>query len=191
MASVDTLPNGLVRKSDEVFLASGPVCSLGAAHIAFLEQAVRSAPRGRVRINLHGNGQDSLHQMLIALVPQSYIRPHKHPGKSESFHIIKGLVDVVVFDEQGDISDVVTLCGDGTQGDICYRMSQPLYHTLLIHSDMLVLHEITDGPFVPDGSVFASFSPEEQDAAAATSYASQLRLRVSEFKKQHGLSDRH
>ena len=40
-----------------------------------------------------------------------------------------------------------------------YRLDSPRYHTLLIHSPMLVIHETTDGPFDPKMSDFASFSP--------------------------------
>lgn len=36
--------------------------------------------------------------MLIVMAKGSYIRPHKHKNKSESFHIIEGLLDVIVFD---------------------------------------------------------------------------------------------
>lgn len=42
-----------------------------------------------------------------------------------------------------------------------YRMSQPFFHTLLIKSDILVVHEITNGPFVKDETLFGTFAPNE------------------------------
>src|SRR5438105_4034365 len=78
----------LVQQSPEVFLAEGPIGTIGAEDIEVLRQAVRKTPKRRVRINAHPGSDDELHEMIIAIEPGSYIRPHKHPGKSEAFHII-------------------------------------------------------------------------------------------------------
>jgi hypothetical protein len=56
-------------------------------------------------------------------------------------------------------------------------MSSPHYHTLLIRSDILVVHEITNGPFVVGATVFAPFAPEEGNAATAH-YMAELDRRV-------------
>src|SRR6266567_7600910 len=103
----------LVQQSPEVFLAEGPIATIGAEEIEVLRQAVRNTPKRRVRINAHPGGSDELHEMIIAIEPGSYIRPHRHPGKSEAFHIIEGQVDIVVFTEQGDIERVVSLAAKG------------------------------------------------------------------------------
>jgi cupin fold WbuC family metalloprotein len=134
------------------------------------------SPKGRARINAHPSADDALHEMLIAIRPESYIRPHKHPGKSEAFHIIEGAVDIVVLDDLGEICEVVPLAKDGS-GAFYYRMSRPRFHTLLIKSDILVVHEITNGPFVPGATVFAPFAPEE-GTIAAVHYISELDRRV-------------
>jgi len=46
---------------------------------------------------------------LIVLSGNTYIRPHKHLAKSESFHVIEGLVDIVILDDQGAITEVIQL----------------------------------------------------------------------------------
>lgn len=177
---IETPPTGIERVNAEVYRVPGPVGVVNRAHTAFLNVATRSAPRGRVRINMHGDGSDSLHQMIITMSPKSYIRPHKHPGKIESFHIIDGALDVVVFDNEGEIVRIVPMSSDPARGDaICYRMSEPLYHTLIIRSATLTIHEITNGPFVPGGSIFAPFSPEEGDAEAVSAYLADLRDRLA------------
>ena len=182
-APIEWEPPGLTRQSAEVFLAPGSVNQITPAHIAFLKRAAVDAPRHRARINLHGNSADSLHQMIIAIRSNSYIRPHKHLGKCESFHIVSGSMDVVVFTEEGDVSHVISLSADA-QGDArIYRMSDSLFHTLIIHSDIVVLHEITNGPFVLNGAIFAPFSPPEGDEAAIAIFTAELRRRVDEFKK--------
>src|SRR4051812_4507478 len=103
----------LTQKSPEVFLTQGAIATVGPDDIATLRAAVAKTPKRRARINAHPGGDDLLHEMIIAIEPGSYIRPHKHPGKSEAFHIIEGAVNIVVFDERGDIDQVVSLSAQG------------------------------------------------------------------------------
>jgi len=114
-------------------------------HGQVLRQAVSKTPKRRVRINAHKGSEDELHEMIIAIEPGSYIRPHKHPGKSEAFHIIEGEVDIVVFSEDGSIEQIVSLAEKGGPHPFYYRMSTAYFHTLIIRSDLLVVHEITNG----------------------------------------------
>jgi cupin fold WbuC family metalloprotein len=169
----------LARHSADVFLARGPIAPIGHEEIAFLKAAVAASPKGRVRINLHPDGDDRLHEMFIAIRPESYIRPHKHLGKSEAFHLVYGAVDVIVFEDDGEIREIVRLAAADPELPFYYRMSGPLFHTLIIRSDVLVVHEITNGPFRPEETLFASFAPEDRDGAAVEAYEAALGGRVA------------
>ncbi len=176
----------LTKKSAEVYLAEGPIARLGQEDVLLLRQGAADSPRGRVRINVHPSEDDMLHEMFIAIRQDSYIRPHLHPGKSEAFHIVQGEVDIVVFQEDGSVREVVPL-GDGHSGRaFYYRMSQPFFHTLLIRSDILIVHEITTGPFLRGGTRFAPFAPEEGDAGGVAHYLRQLQSQVASLKKGSG-----
>jgi cupin fold WbuC family metalloprotein len=169
----------LVQKSPEVFLAEGPISAVGKSELDTLKAAVKASAKRRARINTHPDGEDALHEMIIAIDPSSYIRPHKHPGKSEAFHIVEGEVDIVVFKDDGEIEQVVALGAPGSGRSFYYRMSKPFFHTLIIRSDVLIVHEITNGPFRPQGTVFADFAPEDSDTQKAEAYQADLVLRVA------------
>ena len=167
----------LIAITPEVYRAPGPVTALGRAELDLLREVVASSARGRVRINLHPDNNDPLHEMFIAIRADSYIRPHRHAGKSESFHLVEGEADVVVFDETGNITHVVTLGGE--DGARYYRLSAPLFHTLVIHSPLLIVHETTNGPFAPDATEFAAFAPADSaDPATIASWQTSLMQRV-------------
>jgi cupin fold WbuC family metalloprotein len=158
----------------EVYVADEPIARIGPADIAFLKERLKEAPRGRVRICVHASNSDLLHEMIIALDRSTYIRPHKHPAKSESFHLIEGAVDVVAFDDGGQIREVIQL-GEPTSGrSFFYRMSGPVFHTLIIRSELLILHETTNGPFQKGDAVFADWAPAETEPAAAGAYMAGL-----------------
>jgi len=169
----------LVQKSPEVFLAEGPISEVGDNEINTLKAAVKASAKKRARINAHPDGDDALHEMIIAIDHTSYIRPHKHPGKSEAFHIVEGEVDIVVFRDDGEIHQIVPLGAPGSGRAFYYRMSKPFFHTLVIRSDTLIVHEITNGPFRPEGTIFADFAPEDSETGKAEAYQADLLRRVA------------
>jgi cupin fold WbuC family metalloprotein len=159
--------------SKEVFVTDEPIVRVSRREIEFLKERVRLAPRGRVRLCAHASNDDPLHEMMIVLSRETYIRPHKHHDKSESFHVIEGRVDLVILDDHGAVTKVLEL-GDLASGRSFYhRLSQPLFHTLLIRTELLVIHETTNGPFKPGDAILAPWAPEE-GAAAARGYVEEL-----------------
>jgi len=172
--------------NDEVFAADDRIVRLGAAQVAFLCEHAAASPRRRARICAHRGNDDSLHEMLIAVCADSYIRPHKHPNKIESFHIISGSVDVVLLDEAGEIVEVIEL-GDLASGKpFYYRLADSLFHTLLIRNGVLVMHEVTNGPFVANETVLAPFAPPEGRLDDALDYLTGLKRAVARHRYSLG-----
>lgn len=176
----------LHKVNDEVFVAEEQIVRLGEQQIAFLKRQAASNARGRARICAHKTNEDALHEMVIAISAQSYIHPHKHLGKSESFHVIEGKVDVVMFDDRGGIVDIIELGEAGSGRDFYYRLSDSAFHTFLIRTDFLVVHEVTNGPFVRDKTVLAPFAPSEERLAKARAYMQELATRAVEFRRAAG-----
>ena len=94
-------------------------------------------------------------------------------------HVIEGIVDVVLFDDTGHIAEIINM-GDYSSGrKFYYRISDPIYHTLLIHSDFLVFHETTNGPFSSNSLMLAPWSPnEKENPTAAVEYSETLMQQV-------------
>ncbi len=160
--------------NEEVFLATGPIVRLGIHAVEWIKGKALHNRRGRARICAHPNNLDPLHEMLIAIRSDSYIQPHRHLNKTESFHLIEGEGDVVIFDDMGAIADVVQLRKDR---HFYYRLNTSQYHTLLIRTPLLVIHEVTNGPFDPLSSDFAPFAPAET-SPLVPEYMNQLKQRV-------------
>jgi cupin fold WbuC family metalloprotein len=173
----------LHKASEEVYIALDPIVRMGAEEVAFVKDTARRSPRKRARICAHRSNDDKLHEMLIAIAADSYIRPHRHFGKSESFHIVEGEVDVAVFDDGGALTDVIELGAPGSGRAFFYRLSESAFHTLLIRSDVLVMHEVTNGPFDPKQSSPAPFAPPEDQLAAARQYMQRVGDQVAQFRR--------
>jgi len=89
------------------------------------------------------------------------------------------LEDVVVFDNSGKVIDVVELGDVSTGKNFYYRLSDCLFHTLLIYSDFLIVHETTNGPFVENETILATFAPPESCPNEALAYIADVGRAVT------------
>ena len=169
--------------NEEILFTADDIVKVDANDIEELKQKARLNPRRRVRLCAHKNPDDILHEMLIVHEKSCYIQPHKHIGKTESFHIIEGLVDIILFDEDGQINKIIPM-GDCASGrKFFYRLPSSHYHTLMIQSDVLVFHEITNGPFRPEDTVWASWAPEETNENEVSQYMKFIANSIDENSK--------
>lgn len=168
----------LRRFSEEVLYTEDDLVGLDSKGIEYLKEQALGTTRERMRICAHQDMADTLHEMMIVHHKGAFVRPHKHLGKIESCHIIEGEVDLVVYDDDGAVTDVVRM-GDYASGKTFYhRMSEPRFHTLLIHSDVLVFHEITNGPFDRSATAFPAWAPEETDLEGVRQFMEDLAQSV-------------
>ena len=156
---------------------SYPVC-IGSEEVDFLKSEVGSTETRRTRICAHEDIEDKLHEMFIALSSETYIRPHKHLRKSESLHVVEGLADAVFFDENQNITQIIQLSPYGARKNFYYRIKDPVYHTLVLHTEMFIFHETSCGPFVREDTEFAPWAPGEDDTEAVKKYMKELKETV-------------
>lgn len=164
--------------SDEVFQAVGGVVAVSAADVAAVTAKGTTNPRKRARLCAHPGPADRLHEMLIVLDRGTYIRPHRHAGKSESFHVIEGELDVVIFTENGDVRDVVRMGPYSSGKAFFYRLAEPCFHAVLVRSPFALFHETTNGPFDRTDTEFAPWAPAE-GAPEVAAFVEQLRHRTA------------
>lgn len=111
--------------------------------------------RKRAVLRLHKH-HEPVQRMLNAMIPGTYITPHKHenPDKVELFNILKGRIAVLQFDEVGEVEGVVILEAQGNNriADIPART----YHTLIALEPSASL-EIIQGPY--DAKTHKHFAP--------------------------------
>jgi len=165
--------------NDEVLFADEAVVRVGPAEIELVKRQAALSARRRARLCLHRDEREPVHEMLIALDATGYVRPHKHVGRGESFHVVEGVADVVLFDEAGRVVETIRLAATG-DGVRIYRLNESRFHTVLVRSPVFVVHETTAGPFERSDTLFASWAPEEGDAAAIASFLTGIEKQLAE-----------
>lgn len=135
--------------------------------VRFLKQRAQNSPLRRSRFCLHRSPDDQVHEMIIVLCRDVLFPPHRHLAKTESFHMIEGFLDVVLFGDLGAPEQAIHMGPLGTGTNFCYRLCVPQFHAILPRSEFVVMHETTTGPFVQGDAEFAPWAPTEPNALRA------------------------
>ena len=129
------------------------------------------SPRRRLNYNFHQTAADNPHRFLNVLLHGTYIRPHRHlfPPKSETFLVLEGVADVILFDDGGAITARYSLGADTSDGRLWGVDLPPgVWHTVLARSERAVCFEVKPGPWEPaSDKEFATWAPLEGSPEAA------------------------
>jgi cupin fold WbuC family metalloprotein len=142
-----------------VFETEADPVVVSAHDIAELIAAARQAPMGRARLLLHPDREDTLHEMVIALPPDSCDHPHINSKSGKSFLALSGQFAVMVFSEDGaDIRPIILSADSRWPGARLARLRRPAWHTIIPLAGDTVFLETIIGPFT--GNQFAPWFPD-------------------------------
>lgn len=129
-----------------------------------LEEASQN-PRLRKNLNLH-HQSDPVQRFFNALIPGTYVRPHRHatPPKTETMILIKGKMVVVIFDEKGKILEKIEISKEGQR--LAIDFPPHVWHSVYA-LEPTVFFECKMGPYIPTNDKdFATWAPEENTKEA-------------------------
>ena len=120
--------------------------------------------RLRMNYNFHKKLEEPLNRMLNALEPNTYLRPHRHisPPKAESSIVLRGELDFLFFDDDGNLLQRETL--NSTIGNHGIDIPAGIWHSIIVKETGTVIFEVKEGPFTPlMPEEFAPWSPSVND----------------------------
>jgi cupin fold WbuC family metalloprotein len=134
-----------------------------------------ASPRRRKNRNFHPTDSHPGHRLLNAMQPDSYIPPHRHldPNKDETFMVLRGLLGLVLFDDDGGIVRCVKVGAGGTALGV--DIPHGTWHTAVALEPDTVFLEAKAGPFLPlTAEEKAPWAPPE-NASGAAAYLDSLK----------------
>ena len=146
-------------------------------------RAARSSPRKRAHFILH-QPEDPVQRMVNAILPGSYIPPHKHqnPDKIELFAILKGQVAALKFTSDGKIDKIHLLDESGPIKIV--DIKPRIYHGFIALKPSALL-EIIQGPYRrATHKHWPDWSPREDDPKAAA-FLKNLEHQVKTYLDTH------
>lgn len=151
--------------------------TITAETLADLRRQARASERQRAHLNVHDSPQAPVQRLFIAMEPDTYIRPHRHPrpGKWEFFVLLEGEIDLLVFDEDGVLQQRTVLSAGDTRA---VELPPGTWHTYVAQATGTVVLEVKEGPYLPTPAEdFASWAPVENTSAAGDCLAWLRRAR--------------
>lgn len=159
-----TLPLILIKSLNIYFVVmiSGE-CSMKLVTSRMLDDLIARAgetTRLRTNYNIHESLSDPVQRLFVAAGRHSYFRPHRHVGKSEFAIVLRGLFDVILFDDDGVVTERTAIGPD--TGILGLEIPADQCHTWIPMAEQSLFFEVKQGPYDPSTSlVFAPWSPEE------------------------------
>ena len=131
----------------------------------------KQSERKRFPKILHEKG-DYNNRVINFVLEDSYMQPHLHPGeeKIEKMYLLKGSFALILFDDEGEISETVML-EKGKRESI--DVPAFTWHTYVMLTKEVVIYETMEGVYEPSTwKKMASWAPEENEEVARKYHAS-------------------
>lgn len=142
-----------------------------------LSQQARLSPRLRANHNLHEELSDPIQRLAIAMEPDTFVRPHRHPQTWEMLTALRGRFVVLFFDDAGAVVSRTVL------GEECCVIELPAntWHAVRSLDRGGVIFEVKHGPYTPlTQADFAPWCKTDEGAEATQMNAWYIRAKVGD-----------
>lgn len=113
----------------------------------YVSAQAKDSPRLRQAMDLRNSPEDSSQRMLNALELGTVMPIHRHHCSSETVVVLRGKIEWVFFDDEGNITERVTLDANGDLRML--NVEKDRWHSLVCLESGSVLFESKDGPYHP------------------------------------------
>lgn len=110
------------------------------------EQAQQS-DRLRMNYNLHTSLDAKAQRLFNALEPGTILPIHRHKATAETYILVRGRLEVILYDDDKNIVEQHTL--DLNEGKFGYHIPPGQWHTVEALETGTVIFEVKDGPYAP------------------------------------------
>lgn len=112
-----------------------------------LSAQAKANPRLRQAMDLRNSSDDLSQRILNALEPGTVMPIHRHHSSSETVVVLRGKIEWIFYDNEGDETERVTLEANGEHRML--NVEKDRWHSLICLESGSVLFETKDGPYHP------------------------------------------
>lgn len=114
-----------------------------------ITEKAQASPRLRMNHNLHRHLDSQAQRLFNALEPGTVLPIHRHRLSDETYILIRGCLNVLLYDDQGNLTESVTL--DSLTDTFGVHIPAGTWHTVDVLEPGTVIFEVKDGPYMPLG----------------------------------------
>ncbi|MEA4935065.1 hypothetical protein SDC9_93690 [bioreactor metagenome] len=105
------------------------------------------SPRLRMNYNLHASLEDKVQRLLNAMEPGTELPIHRHRHTDETYILLRGKINVKVFNDQKELIQVINL--NPLEGKYGISIPANHWHTVEVLEKGTVIFELKEGPYSP------------------------------------------
>lgn len=133
----------------------------------------QASPRLRMNYNFHASLDAPIHRLLNALEPGTYLPPHRHTDKEETYVVLRGSLLAFFYDNSGNITEKVDL--NPSAGVYGLEIPAGTWHSIISLETGTVIFEIKSGPYCPlPPEDIAPWAPAPSDVEGAAVFMKQM-----------------
>ncbi len=106
--------------------------------------------RLRMNLNLHNSHDDEVQRLLNALEPGTKMPVHRHKDTEETYVILRGKLEVLLYDDDKVLTSKVLLCPN--EGSYGIHLDKGQWHGLNVLEKGTTIFEVKKGPYKPVNS---------------------------------------
>lgn len=132
-----------------------------------LSEVAKASDRLRTNLNIHESPDAAVQRLFLAFEPGTYIRPHRHPQahKWELFILLQGELDVLLFNDAGEVVERIPLFAASTR---VVEIPANTWHSYVSKKSGTLALEIKQGAYLPSREEdFLSMAPAENTREVA------------------------
>tara|TARA_B100002051_G_C16458310_1_gene497208 strand:+ start:26 stop:559 length:534 start_codon:yes stop_codon:yes gene_type:complete len=168
------------KESPEVLYSRQKNIILNKRILSFLKGKLKLSSKKIIRLCIHKSKKDKIHEMFIIFPKNYYCLPHYHPTE-ESFLILKGLADIIIFNNKGKIKNVVRMGDLNTGKPFFQKFKKNTIHLLIVRSKFLYFKEVKKGPFTKKNMRRPKWCP--QNKREEVEFFKSLDFKLKKMKK--------
>lgn len=149
------------KESNEVLYSRDRFINLSKINLQKLSSLARKNKKKIIRLCTHFSKEDKVHQMFIVHPRDYFVPPHMH-NQGESMTILKGMVDVIIFDKKGNIIKIIEMGPQTSKKIFYYKLPKYTIHSFFIKSKILIFYEVTQGPFKKTNMAHPRWAPKNK-----------------------------
>lgn len=129
--------------------------------------------RLRMNYNFHETMDAPVHRMLNALEPGTYLPPHRHSDKEETYLVLRGRLMAFFYDEEGNVTEKI--CLNPLEGRYGLEIPPRTWHSIIALESGTVIFEIKKGPYQPlSPEDMATWAPAPDDVEGVKAFVERI-----------------
>ena len=114
-----------------------------------------------------------VHRMLNALEPGTYLPPHRHSDKEETYLVLRGRLMAFFYDEEGNVTEKI--CLNPLEGRYGLEIPPRTWHSIIALESGTVIFEIKKGPYQPlSPEDMAIWAPASDDVEGVKAFVERM-----------------